>query len=561
MSALKIIPLGGMDKVTQNMFVYEYQDEILLVDCGIGFPDTYMPGVDAIIPDVSYLLTALENGKKIVGLVLSHGHDDHIAATGYVLPDLSDFPIFASPLTAGFATQRMQDKGVDREITVIKDQRFVELGRHFAFKLIPITHSVPDTRHIVIKTPEGVIYHGSDFKLDPNPVDGVVTDLEAIADLKKDNVLCMLLDCLRVERDEQISSESSVGPCLVEAMANVRGKILVTLMSSHLHRIQQVVDATAKLGRRLVFVGRSVEQNIKIALELNKISIPKGLVINKKHIDDYHDGELVVVIAGSQGQEGSSLTRAVYGEHRMIQITAQDRVVFSANVIPGNEIPYYGAIDELSKNGIEVIYPEINHGIHQSGHASAPEQAQLIDLVKPRYVMPIGGANRHRALFATRVATPLGYDKQHILIPESGEVLSFSNGNCQVSETIKLFPRIVDGLGVGDVGPVVLSDRRALSQAGIVVVVIPKLNLNKGKQAMYQLDLQNIQIISRGFVFMKQADEVVAFLKQKTQEIVETEGKKADDEQLKRVLERKLARYLYKVIEREPMIVPVIMEV
>lgn len=561
MSQLKLIPLGGMGKVTQNMFVYEYENEILLVDCGIGFPDTYMPGVDAIIPDISYLLAALKKGKTIVGLILSHGHDDHIAATGYILPNLSDFPIFASPLTAGFAHQRMGDKGADRDITVIDDQNWVQVSTHFAFKLIPVTHSVPDTRHIVIKTPEGLIYHGSDYKIDPDPVDGVKSDLAAIGALAKENVLCMLLDCLRVEREKPAPSESTVGSHLLESMANVKGKILVTLMSSHLHRIQQVVDITHKMGRKLVFIGRSVEQNIRIARELGKINIPKNLLINKRYLNDYPTRELVVIIAGSQGQEGSSLTRAVYGEHRIIQITPQDRVIFSANVIPGNEIPYYDAIDELSKNGIEVIYPAIKEGIHQSGHASAAEQSQIVNLIKAKYVMPIGGANRHRSLFSVRVAQPAGYDKHHILVPDTGEVLAFENGSCRVAETIKLYPKIVDGLGIGDVGPVVLSDRRTLSQAGMVVVIIPRISLGKGKKAIQKLDLNNIQIVSRGFVFMKHADEVVDFLKEKTQEIIRAEGKKANDEQIKKAIERKLAKKLYKVIEREPMIVPVIMDV
>ncbi len=561
MSQLKLIPLGGMGKVTQNMFVYEYENEILLIDCGIGFPDTYMPGVDVIIPDINYLLKELKKGKKIVGLILSHGHDDHIAATGYILPNLPDFPIFASPLTAGFAHQRMGDKGADREITVIDNQNWVEIGEHFAFKLIPVTHSVPDTRHIAIKTPEGLIYHGSDYKIDSAPVDGVKSDLAAIGALAKENVLCLLLDCLRVERKTTAPSESTISPRLVESMANVKGKILVTLMSSHLHRIQQVINITQQMGRKLAFIGRSVEQNIRIAKELDKIKIPQGLLINKKYLNDYPARELVVIIAGSQGQEGASLTRAVYGEHRMVQITPQDRVIFSANVIPGNEIPYYDAIDELSKNGIEVVYPAIKDGIHQSGHASAAEQSQIVDLVKARYVMPIGGANRHRSLFSTRVAQPAGYDEHHILIPDTGEVLAFENGNCKVVETIKLYPKIVDGLGVGDVGPVVLSDRRTLSQAGMVVVIIPRIRLGKGKKAVQKLDLNNIQIVSRGFVFMKQADEVVAFLKEKTQEIVKAEGKKASDEKIKRAIEHRLARKLYKIIEREPMIVPVIMDI
>ncbi len=560
MSLLKIIPLGGMGEVTQNMYLYEYENEILIVDCGIGFPDTYMPGVDSIIPDDTYLLRALESGKKIVSMVLSHGHDDHIAATGYILPDLSEFPIFASPLTAGFTAQRLRDKDVNREIEVVADNQWVKLGQYFEFKLLALTHSVPDTKHVVIRTPEGLIYHGSDFKLDPTPVDGMVSDLQSIGELAKEKVLCMLVDCLRVERENPAPSESTIGAVLAEEMADVQGKILVTLMSSHIHRIQQVVDLTKKLGRNLIFIGRSVEQNVKVARELGKIEIPEGLLINKKKINDYPPHKLVVVVAGSQGQEGSSLTRAVYGEHPILQITPQDKVIFSANVIPGNEIPYYVAIDQLAKNGIDVIYPDIKEGIHQSGHASAAEQRQLVDLVKPEYVMPIGGANRHRALFAKRVALPLGFDKNHILIPDSGDILAFENRQYKVVDKIKLFPRIIDGLGIGDVGPVVLSDRLALSQAGIVVVIIPRRQFGKGFRKVTKIDHENIQIVSRGFVFMKHADEVVNFLKEQTREIINEAGNKVTDDELKKAIEKKLARKLYKIIQREPMIVPMIME-
>lgn len=557
---LKIIPLGGMGEVTQNMYLYEYENEILIVDCGIGFPDTYMPGVDSIIPDVTYLLKALESGKKIVGLIFSHGHDDHIAASAYILPELSDFPLYASPLTAGFAAQRLRDKDVNRDIEVVADDQWIKLGKHFEFKLLAVTHSVPDTKHVIIRTPEGLIYHGSDFKLDPTPVDGIVSNLEAIGKLEKDNVLCMLLDCLRVERKNRAPSESTVGAKLSEEMSEVEGKILVTLMSSHIHRIQQVVDITKKLGRKLVFIGRSVEQNVKVARSLGKLEVPEGLLLNKRKINDYPPKKLVVIVAGSQGQEGSSLTRAVYGEHSILQISPQDKVIFSANVIPGNEIPYYAAIDQLAKNGVDVIYPDIKEGIHQSGHASAAEQSEIVSLVKPEYVMPIGGANRHRALFSKRVAEPLGFDKSHILIPDSGEILGFENRQYKVVDKIKLFPRIIDGLGIGDVGPVVLSDRLALSQAGIVVVIIPRRQFGKGLRKVTKIDLENIQIVSRGFVFMKHADEVVNFLKEQTREIISNLGKKATDDEVKKAIETKLARKLYKIIQREPMIVPMIMD-
>ncbi|MDQ3008974.1 MAG: ribonuclease J [bacterium] len=552
MSELKIIPLGGMGTVTQNMFVYQYDDEMLIVDCGIGFPDNMMPGVDVLIPDVSYILQQLEQGKKIVGMILTHGHDDHIAATPYILPELPEFPIYASPLTVGFAENRMRDGGIDRTIQVVEGNKVVKISEHFSAQAIEMTHSVPDTRHYAIHTPEGIIYHGSDFKLDKNPVDGVLPNYGVIDDVSKQGVLCMLIDCLRVERGEWTKSESMCGPVIEKEMASTEGMFILTLMSSHIHRIQQAVDAAVKLGRRVAFIGRSVEQNVDIALTLRKLDIPKENLIDKRDIQDFAPEKVCAIIAGSQGQEGSSLMRAIYGDHPVLRILPKDKVVFSADVIPGNEINFYGAIDELSRNGITIVYPDLSPDIHQSGHASRVEQQDLLNRVKPQYVLPVGGADRHRFAFTELVAEPVGVSRNQVLLPAHGEILSFSQGKPRVADTISLKPRLVDGLGIGDVGPIVLSDRRALGQAGIIVLVIPRV---KG-----QLDIKNINVVSRGFVFMKEADEVIGFIKRSTGEIINDLGKKAKDEDIKRAIERKLARKLYKVIKREPMIVPVMVD-
>jgi len=552
MSQLKIIPLGGMGNVTQNMFVYEYDNEMLIVDCGIGFPDIQSPGVDVLIPDITYLKNALTEGKQIVGMILTHGHDDHIAATPYLLPELPEFPIFGSPLTAAFAENRMKDSNLQRTITVIKNPQVFKISEHFSAQAINMTHSVPDTRHYAIHTPEGIIYHGSDFKLDHDPIGGQKPDYDTITQLGEQGVLCMMVDCLRVERPDWSKSESTVGPTLEKIMAQTRGKYIVTLMSSHIHRIQQVVNAAQQHGRKVVFVGRSVEQNVEAAMGLGELEVPRDMLVNKREIGDYDDSKLCVVIAGSQGQEGSSLMRAVYGDHPVIQIKPQDNVIFSADVIPGNEIPFYGAIDELCRNGIHVMYPDIEPNLHQSGHASAAEQEDLVKKVKPKYLMPIGGADRHRVKFVEFVAQPAGYSEHQVLIPGSGDVLAFEGGKPQVVDHISLRPVAVDGLGVGDVGPIVLSDRRTLGQSGIIVLAIPKF---KG-----HYDVKNMTIVSRGFVFMKEADEVIEFIKKATGEIVADMGDKPKEEELKRAIEKRLARRLYKVIQREPMIVPVILE-
>lgn len=555
MSALRIIPIGGMGNVTQNMYVYEYEDELLIFDCGIGFPTLAMPGVDVMIPDISYIQEQLTNGKKIVGMILTHGHDDHIAALPYILPELPGFPIYASPLTAGFARHRMADGTVEREVTVFKDNQLFTVGTHFKVEGFPMTHSVPDTRHFAVHTPEGVIYHGTDFKIDLQPVDKVLPDFDTISRLGKQGVLCMLMDCLRVERETWSKSESAVYTALEESMLEVEGKYIITLMSSHIHRIQQVVNLAAKMDRKVVFIGRSVEQNVEVARQLKKLFIPAEMVVDKRHLQDYKDRELCIVIAGSQGQEGSSLVRAIYGEHPVLQIKPQDRVVFSSDAIPGNEIPYYDAIDELCRNGVRVLYPDIMPDLHQSGHGGAMEQMMLIALVKPKYLFPMGGQDRHREKFFEMVGQKMGYQAQEVVIPGHGDVVEFSGGRPSIGEHLNLQPRYVDGLGVGDVGRSVLSDRRALGTEGMIVLVMPKV--------AGQLDLDNITVVSRGFVFMKEAQEVVEFIKTNSKEIVSelrSQNGEISDDEVKKALERRLGRRLYKIIRREPMILPVVIE-
>ncbi len=551
---LKVIPLGGMGRVTQNMFLYEYKDEILILDCGIGFPDVYMPGVDVLIPDYRYLLKALEQGKRIVGLVFSHGHDDHIAAAPYIVHHLPEFPLFGSPLTARFAEKRLQDAGLNIPVTTIPGSEIVKLSENFSFQYVTVTHSVPDTRHVVIRTPEGIVYHGSDFKLDPHPVDNEKTDFELIRKIAAEGVLLMNIDCLRIENDTRTLSESTVGPALSEIMAQTKGKYIATIMSSHIHRIQQIIDASVEQGRKITFIGRSVEQNVDVALELGKLHMPRGMRVDKRELNDVPSNKLTVLIAGSQGQEGSSLVRAVYGEHQMLHIEQNDTVVFSADAIPGNEMQYYGAIDELCRNRVHVMYPAVNKNIHRSGHASLPEQVELLEAVKPQYVMPIGGNDRHRYKFWELAANPMGFAADRVLLPADGEVVGFEQGRPHITETLNLQPQIVDGLGVGDVGPVVLADRLALGQAGMVVIIIPK---KKG-----ELQLDQMSVVSRGFIFMREATEVVEYIKEAVATLVSKEShKKSKDDDLERMIEKRIARKLYQIIKREPMIVTEIIQV
>ncbi len=552
MNNLQIIPIGGMGRVTKNMFLYQYNKKILIVDCGIGFPELSMHGVDLLIPDTTYLEEQVEKGAEIVGMVLTHGHDDHIAALGYILPKLPDFPIYGSSLTAAFAEQRMIDFGIQKKITVLKDREHVTLDP-FTIEPIAMTHSVPDTKHYIIHTPEGIVYHGTDFKIDLNPVDHVLPDFDRITSIGREGILCMLMDCLRIERPGFTPSESTVQTSFEREMLNVRGKIIVTLMSSSIHRIQQAVDTAIAMGRKVCFVGRSVEQNLDSALRTGHLHIDSKHMVSKKQAKHNKDNKMCYIVAGSQGQEGSSLVRAIYGEHRDIEINENDKVIFSSDAIPGNEYYFFSAIDELSRSGVPVVYPDIAEDLHVSGHAAAMEQKLLIAMTKPKYLFPIGGSDRHRKLFAD-LAKGMGYKHNEILIPGDGEIVKFESGSAKKGRTLHLKELMVDGKGVGDVGTVVLSDRKALSQDGMIVLVVPQRG---GK-----LLTDKIEIVSRGFVFVKQSAEFLDQIRQEAQATIQKlDTEKLNNYEFTRKLERRLSRKIRKWIGREPVILPVIMEV
>ncbi|MBQ6438121.1 ribonuclease J [bacterium] len=560
---LQILPIGGIEQVTQNMYLFMYQNEILIVDCGIGFPDMQMPGADIVIPDISYLKRLVTNGQKIVGMILTHGHDDHIAALPYLLPQLPEFPIYASRLTAGFAANRLLDGGNYTPVHAIPDRQELAIGQFFSVTPLAVTHSVPDTKHFLIKTPVGNLYHGTDFKLDDTPVDGILPDYEFMDEIGQQDVRLMLSDCLGVEVSHRCGSESSVGPVILKYMQNFSGKVIVTLMSSHIHRIKQVMDAAAATGRKVALVGRSVEQNVLTAAELGFITDDHDVIISKKDIKEYPDDKLVLIVAGSQGQEGSSLTRAIYGDLREVHITPRDRVLFSADAIPGNELTYYGAVDQLLIHGVDTIYPAVDEGLHQSGHAKRPEMIDLARRIKPRKILPIGGNNRHRVKYQQLVAPEIGLKPEDILLPAEGDIISlFPDGHTQTSGNVGLRPQIVDGLGVGDVGPKVFSDRRVLGQAGILIIIIKHYKNRQAAKAAgivtnkQGLSFADMTVISRGFVFTDEgkSNEVIAYVKKRVSELLTLHMHADNKEECERQVEQDLSKSLYKIIQREPMI-------
>lgn len=545
---LKILPLGGMGNVTKNLFAYDLDGKILLVDCGIGFPDENMPGVDLLIPDYSWLM---DKKDRIIAMLLTHGHDDHIAALPYILPQIgTSFPIYASPLTAAFAKSRLKEYDIPVQIQPFEHNVPLKIGP-FTVHPINMTHSVPDARHFVIETPAGRVYHGSDFKIDLTPVDGVKPDLQKIASFGKLGIDLLLSDCLRSEKEGYSLSESILTDTFEREIRGTRGKFIITTMSSNVHRIQQAINVALAHGRKIALLGRSVEQNIRDAQALKMINIPRNALVDKRNIKHIPPKNLCLIIAGAQGQEGSSLVRAAEEEHKLVQLQAGDKVVFSADPIPGNENAVYTTIDTLSRLGVEVVYPDINDNLHVSGHASSGELKLLMELTRPRNILPIGGTYRHMIQYR-KLAVSMGIAEKSVFILDSGQTIVMENGQVRLGETISLKNVMVDGLGVGDVGKVVLRDRQTMAKDGVVVVIMP-LSQETGKLT------GRVEVISRGFVYMKESKGLIDRTIKVVEDALNGESTK-DWATKKNTVANALEQYYWRETQRIPMILPVILE-
>ncbi|MEI6690221.1 MAG: ribonuclease J [bacterium] len=475
-SPIKIIPLGGTGNVTNNMYVYESSRDIIIVDCGIGFPEDAIPGIDLTIPDITYLRDKL---SKIRGIVITHGHEDHIGGLPFIIPQLGEsIPIYTGKLTAGFIKEKFREYNLDPQfINVVKDRQPISLG-DFEVKLIPVTHSVPDTKHLIIKTPNGQIYHGADFKFDWTPIGQDLPDIQSITRAGAEGVNLLLSDSLRSEKAGYSLSESIVEDSFEREFRGCEGKVVVTTMSSNISRIQQALWVAKRHNRKVALVGFSIERNVEVATELGFLQIPPRLMIDKRKIKSLPDEQVCIIAAGSQGQLSSSLDRLASGNHQAAHLEPGDKVIFSSDPIPGNEKNVYRIIDMLSKKGIVVSYSDISSDLHVSGHASSRELMMLMAMTKPHFVMPIGGTYRHMIQYR-KLAGEMGIGKERVMLSENEEIVMEADGSVHLGEAFTLKTVYVES-GEITTADNQITDRKLMFQEGVVVVLLEKIGDHLG---------------------------------------------------------------------------------
>lgn len=549
MSSLTFYSLGGIGDVTKNLYVYETDKDLIIVDCGIGFPDSNMLGIDLVLPDISSLL---EKRNKIRGIVLTHAHEDHIGALPYIWPKLK-VPIYGTELTAAFVENKMRDFSLNCRVNIVDYRQPFCLG-DFLLEYLRINHSVPNAANILITTSAGTFYHGSDYKFDLTPLDGKTTDFGRIAQAGEKGVLCLMSDCLRSEKEGITLSEKVVEEQLLKEIDNCHGKFIVTAHSSDIYRWQMVVNVARKKQRKLVFAGRSVEQAVQIGRKLGYIDIDETMILDPKKVKTYPAKFVCVLAAGSQGQPYSAIARIANNEHQDIKIKPGDMVVFSADPIPGNENAVHETIDALTKLGANVSYSEVDDDLHVSGHAASYEMKLLMSLTKPKYIVPIGGTYRQMKRYQ-QLANSLGFADEQVLLLDTGQQVIFQDQKVTLGKKIELKNILIDGLGIGDVSSIVLRDRQQLSQDGVVVAVL-SVKASSGELVGMP------DILSRGFVFMKDSETLI----RETQNIIvgsvgKERGRVYDWGYLRKKIETNLANFFYKKTQRRPMILSVIVEV
>ncbi len=548
---LKIIPLGGLEEVGKNMTVFEYGDDMILVDCGVAFPEDAMLGVDLVIPDFSYLV---KNRNKLKGMVITHGHEDHIGSIPYVLKEIN-MPIYGTRLTLGLIENKLQEHKLVRSTVMkcVKAGDIITLG-NFKIEFIRVNHSIADSVALAITTPVGTVIHTGDFKIDYTPIDGKQIDFARLAELGKNGVLALMSDSTNSEREGYTMSESSVGKVFDGIFADCKKRIIVATFASNVHRVQQVINSAMKNNRKVAICGRSMENVMNVAKELGYLDIPEGVLIDMDSIDDYPPERLTLITTGSQGEEMSGLYRMATGTHRKVTITNNDLVIISATPIPGNEKLVSNVIDELFKIGAEVVYHTLKD-IHVSGHACKEEQKLMISLVKPKYFIPVHGEFRHLQAHG-ETAVKVGVEPENIVMLTNGDVLELDKNFCKITGSVPAGQILVDGLGVGDVGNIVLRDRQHLSQDGLIIVVIA-MNKRTGEI------MAGPDVISRGFVYVRESEDLMDAMRKeilKDVDKIQTDGIK-DWSTIKNKIRDTVHDFVYAKTRRNPMIIPIISEV
>ena len=546
---LKIIPLGGLDEIGKNMTVLEYGKDMIVVDCGVGFPDEEMYGVDLVIPDFTYLVA---NQKKLRGLFVTHGHEDHIGSIPYCMQQVN-CNIHGTAMTCGLIKLKLEEHRIADKVKLIthKPGDKVKAGC-FTVEFIHVNHSIADAVAFAIHTPVGTIVMTGDFKIDPTAKDGM-TDLARLGELGNEGVLALLADSTNVERQGYTPSENVVAEGLDRQFKNCDQRIIVTTFASNMHRIQAILATAARYGRKVAVTGRSMENMLKVGQELGYIKVPAGMIVDLGSVKSLPKNKIVIVSTGSQGENMSALYRMAFSSHKQIDIVGGDRIIISASAIPGNEKAVSKIINELYRKGADVVY-EKSEGLHVSGHACQEELKIIHALCKPRFFVPVHGEQRHLQIHG-KLATMIGTPAKNIRVAEIGDVIEFTRKTCKITDTVQAGKVFVDGTGVGDVGAVVLRDRKHLAQDGMIVVCV---NISEQDGSI----ITGPDIITRGFIYVKESEDLMEELRSVAMEAIERCGRKRvrDWTTIKSAIKNDLSGYLYKTTKRNPMILPVITE-
>lgn len=548
---VRIIPLGGLHEIGKNMTAIEYENEIILIDCGLSFPDDDMFGIDKVIPDFSYLT---ENSKKIKGLIITHGHEDHIGAVPYLIKVIN-VPIYGTPLPLGLIDNKLKEHGLKAEMRVVRAGQTFKLGKHFSIEALRITHSIADAICLSITTPAGVIFHTGDFKIDYTPVDGDPIDFARLSQIGAEGVLLMMADSTNVLRPGYTISERVVGRALEDIFRSSDKRIIIATFSSNVHRIQKIIDIAVLCNRKVAISGRSMVNVVELAQELGYINIPANVLVDLNKTKNIPDKELVVITTGSQGEPMSALARMASSEHKAINIKKGDMVILSSTPVPGNELTVSNVVNQLIKKGAEVIYSDIAE-IHASGHACQEELKLMHSLIRPKYFMPVHGEYRHLQTHG-ELAHTMGTPQENIFILENGDALTVSKDSAVQSKGVADAEGImVDGLGVGDVGNIVLRDRRLLSESGLIILVA---SIDKATNTI----VSGPDIISRGFVYVRENEDLIDAACELAESIlIDCMARNMKDwNGMKTAVREGLRKYIYSKTKRNPIILPIFMEV